>query len=174
MKFEGTFLRSKVAIRIFVLFICCALLPIAALAIISFSHVTKQLSEQTQKRLHQASKDVGMAIAERVYFFEGEMRVVASKLGTESNPIFRMPAKGFGEHLKKRFKGLVIIDNAGGSINLFGQVQNIPELTPEQKKHILSGGSLLFSQFHLDLSSHIFMRSYWEKLIPSIYGGRTV
>ena len=98
-----------------------------------------------------------MAIAERLYFFEGEMRVVASKLSTESNPTFSMPAKGFSEHLKKRSKGLVLIDNAGGSINLFGQVQNIPELTPEQKKHILSGGSLLFSEYHPDLSSHIFM-----------------
>jgi hypothetical protein len=57
MKFETTFLRSRVAIRIFVLFVCCALLPIAVLGILSYSHVTKQLNEQAEKRL-QASKDV--------------------------------------------------------------------------------------------------------------------
>jgi putative nucleotidyltransferase with HDIG domain len=157
MKFEGTFLRSKVAIRIFVLFVCCALLPISVLAVLSFSHVTKQLSEQTQKRLHQASKDVGGAILERLYFLEGEMKMVASKLSTESNPTFRTPAEGISEHLKKRFKGFVIVADASKPIHVFGQIQNVPELTPDQKKHILSGGSLLFSEYHPDLSSYIFM-----------------
>jgi len=157
MKFEGTFLRSKVAIRIFVLFVCCALLPIAVLAVLSFSHVTKQLSEQTQKRLHQASKDVGGAIAERLYFLEGEMKMAASRFSTESNSIFRTPTEGISEHLKKRFKCLVIIAEGGKSIHFFGQIQNIPELNLEQKEHIRSGRSLLFSEYHPDLSSRIFM-----------------
>jgi putative nucleotidyltransferase with HDIG domain len=157
MKFEGTFLRSKVAIRIFVLFVCCALLPIAALAVLSFSHVTKQLSEQTQKRLHQASKDVGRAIAERLYFLEDEMKMAASKFSTESNLTFRTPAEGISEPLKKRFKGLVIITDTSEPIHLLGQIQNLPQLTPEQKEHIRSGRSLLFSEYHPDLSSRIFM-----------------
>jgi len=157
MKFEGTFLRSKVAIRIFVLFVCCALLPISVLAVLSFSHVTRQLSEQTQKRLHQAGKDVGGSIAERLYFLDGEMKMVASKLSTKSNPTFRTPVEGISEHLKKRFQGLIIVADASEPLHLFGQIQNVPELTPEQKKHILSGGSLLFSEYHPDLSSHIFM-----------------
>jgi putative nucleotidyltransferase with HDIG domain len=157
MKFEATFLRSKVAIRIFVLFVCCALLPIGTLAVLSFSHVTKQLSEQTQKRLHQASKDIGRAIVERLYFLEDEMKMVASKLSAESNSIFRTPAEVISEHLKKRFKGIVIIAKGGKSIHLFGQIQDIPELTLEQKEHIRSGASLLFSEYHPDLPSRIFM-----------------
>jgi len=52
------------------LFVFCALLPITALAIISFSHVSKQLNEQGEKRLHQASKIVGMDIYERLLFLE--------------------------------------------------------------------------------------------------------
>src|SRR4030043_491274 len=103
MKFEITFLRTKVAIRIFVLFICCALLPIITLAVFSFSHVTKQLSKQTQKRLHQANKDVSRAIAERLYFLEGEMKMVAYKLSLESHPIVRASSVEISEHLKKRF-----------------------------------------------------------------------
>jgi putative nucleotidyltransferase with HDIG domain len=157
MKLEASFLRSKVAIRIFVLFICCAILPIAALTIISFTQVTKQLSQQTQKRLHQASKDVGMAIAERLFFLEGEMKVVASKLSTESNPTFNMQDKGFSEHLKKRLKGLVLIDTTNQPIQLYSQVQNIPEFTPDQKEHIRSGGTLLSNQYQPDNSSQILM-----------------
>src|SRR4030043_357843 len=118
MKLEATFLRSKVAIRIFVLFVCCALLPIGALAVLSFSQVTKQLSEQTQKRLHQASKDIGRAIAERLYFLEGEMKGVASKLSAESNFIFLRLTEGIIEHLKKRFKGIVIFAKGGKAIHL--------------------------------------------------------
>src|SRR4030067_3712876 len=157
MKFEGTFLRSKVAIRIFVLFVCCALIPIVTLAVLTYSQVTKQLNEQTQKRLQQASKDTGGAIAERLYFLEGEMKMAASKFSTESNFTFRTPAEGISEPLKKRFKGIVIITDTSEPIDLFGQIQNLPELTPEQKKHIRSGGSLLFSDYHPDRSSHIFM-----------------
>ena len=51
MKIDTTFLRSKVARRIFILFVFCALLPIAALAIISFSYVTNQLKEIMALRL---------------------------------------------------------------------------------------------------------------------------
>jgi uncharacterized membrane protein YidH (DUF202 family) len=79
MKIEMTFLRSKVARRIFGLFICCALIPIGALAVLSYSQVTKQLNEHSQKRLHYASKAVGMAIFERLQFLEDEMKLAASK-----------------------------------------------------------------------------------------------
>jgi ABC-type spermidine/putrescine transport system permease subunit II len=41
MRIDTTLLRSKVARRIFVLFVLCALLPIAAVVILSFSQVTR-------------------------------------------------------------------------------------------------------------------------------------
>ncbi len=81
MKLETTFLRSKVARHIFVLFICCALIPIGALAILSFNQVSKQLNEIGLRRLHHASKAVGIAILERFLFLEDEMKVMASKYG---------------------------------------------------------------------------------------------
>ena len=157
MKIETTFLRSKVAIRIFVLFVCCALLPIAVLAILSYSRVTKQLNEQTQKRLQQATKDAMGALVERLYFLEGEMQETAFKLSGESNPTLQTPAKGVSEFLKERFKGLIIIADKGENILLFGDIQNIPELTPEQKQHIQSGGIYVSSTHFTDFRAHIFM-----------------
>jgi nitrogen fixation/metabolism regulation signal transduction histidine kinase len=88
MKFETSFLRSRVAIRIFVLFVCCAVLPIAVLGILSYSHVARQLKEQAEKRLEQTGKDVRRAIHERLYFLQGEIMAVASKLSTESSLSF--------------------------------------------------------------------------------------
>lgn len=157
MKIETTFLRSKVAIRIFVLFICCALIPIAVLAILSYSQVTKQLNEQTRKRLQQASKDVGRAIAERLYFLEGEMKETAFNLSMESNPTSHTPAKGVGEFLKERFEGLTIVAGKGENILLFGHIQNIPKLNLEQKQHIRSGGTYVSSERFPDFRAHIFM-----------------
>ena len=58
MKVDRTFLRSKVARRIFLLFITCALLPVTILAILSFQHVTRQLREQSEERLFQVATTV--------------------------------------------------------------------------------------------------------------------
>ncbi len=159
MKFETTFLRSKVARRIFMLFICCALLPIGALAVLSFTQVEKQLSELGQKRLNHASKAAGIAISERLLFLKGEMKVVASKYTTKSSHVFPPLDTEFWEHVKERFKGLAIINEKGMMIPLFGLIENMPELTPQQSQHIQSGGTLVSSEHHphTDLTSQIFM-----------------
>ena len=59
------FLRSRVARRIFLLFVLCALLPVSLLAVLSFSHVTKQLHRQALRRLHHECKAAGLTIIER-------------------------------------------------------------------------------------------------------------
>jgi putative nucleotidyltransferase with HDIG domain len=157
MKFETTFLRSRVARRIFVLFICCTLVPIGALAILSFSQVEKKLNELGQRRLHHANKAVGMAILERLIFLGDAMKMVASKYRTDSSHILPPPATEFSEHLKERFKSLAIITGKGEMIPLFGHTQNIPKSTPEQKQHIRSGGTLVSSERYPDLTLEIFM-----------------
>jgi putative nucleotidyltransferase with HDIG domain len=158
MKIETTFLRSKVAIRIFVLFVCCALLPIVILAVLSYNQVTQQLNEQTQKRLKQAAKDVGRAIAERLYFLESQLKETAfDKSSMESNPTLHTPAKGASEFLKERFESLIIIADQRENILLFGDVQNMPELTPEQRQRIRSGGACVWSNHFPDFTGHVFM-----------------
>jgi putative nucleotidyltransferase with HDIG domain len=156
MKFQTTFLRSRVARRIFLLFICCALVPIGALAILSFSQVEKQLNELGQRRLHHANKALGMAILERLIFLEDGMKMMASKYRADSSH-FPPPAAEFGEHPKEMFKGLAIITGKGEMIPLFGHPQNIPKLTPEQKQHIRSGGTVVSSERYPELPLEIFM-----------------
>ena len=139
------------------LFICCALVPIGALAVLSFSQVTKQLNEQAKKRLQQSSKDAAMAITERLSFLTGEMKTVAFKLSMESSPVFHSPDKGVSENLKERFKGFAIINEEDENIVLFGHFQNIPQLTPQQKQHIQSGGTLVSDDHHSASTPQIFM-----------------
>ena len=76
MKIELTFLHSKVARRIFFLFITCALLPISILAVISFFQVAAKLQTQNQMELRQAGKARGMTILERLETLDAEIQTI--------------------------------------------------------------------------------------------------
>ena len=56
MKTSDKFLRSKVAHRVVLLFISCALLPVTILAVVSYFEVSQQLRELSQKELSQATR----------------------------------------------------------------------------------------------------------------------
>ena len=167
MKFEITFLRSKVARRIFILFISCALVPIVFLAILSFSHVTKQLNEQSQRRLHQASKTMGQNILERLLILEVEMKMIASNLKVDSYASLPTPSEGFNTYIKQEIKSLKLITDTGKHIDFFGRIQNTPELTPGQKQHILSGKTVVSIESRSDSWARIFMS---KKLNPEYPG----
>ena len=157
MKFDTAFLRSKVARRIFVLFVLCALLPTGAIAVLSFHHVTRQLNKQSQRRLYQAGKAVGMGIYERMRYLEAEMRAVtynvSGGLGTNTHAL----AEGFVERPEERFKGIELVTDAGGHTPLFGHIPNPPEPTRDEMQHIISGKTVLSSQFRLQVPSRMFM-----------------
>ncbi len=157
MKLEATFLHSKVARRIFLLFILCALLPLTALAILSFSQVTKQLNQQSQSRLGQATKAVGMAIYERLMVLEGEMKLIAAHTVAGSVATVRAPSKGSDENLTPRFTGLALITDRGGHVPRFGRIQDAPELTAPEKDYVNSGKTLVSSQSYPDRPARIFM-----------------
>ena len=108
MKIEKIFLRSKVAQRIAILFVLCALLPIATLAILSINQVTKHLHEQSLTRLHHTSKTIAMAVYERLLFLEADMIRVASN---PEDMVQRSAAVAFSNHEEyenTRFKGLIV------------------------------------------------------------------
>jgi len=105
MKFDATFLCSKLARRIFGLFVLCAFLPVVILAILSFGHVTKQLNEQNHRRIQGEAKSVGMAIFERLLFLDREIRAVAYDFNGSIDTATHALTERFGERLRQRFKG---------------------------------------------------------------------
>jgi diguanylate cyclase (GGDEF)-like protein len=60
------FLSSRFGRRIFAVFVACALVPIAVLAAISWVRVAAELREQSERRLHAASRSAGMRIVENL------------------------------------------------------------------------------------------------------------
>jgi len=157
MKIELTFLKSRVARRIFTLFIFCALVPILALAIISFIQVREQLHGQSQSRLYQYSKALSMSIFERLLFLESELKVFSSSLTTRPGPLTHRPAEEYSETLKEHFKGLAQITDSGKCMPFFGHVENPAEQSDKGKQHLRSGEPLLLIRSGGDNRLHIYM-----------------
>src|SRR3990172_8719067 len=162
MKLEWTFLRSKVARRIFTLFVLCALLPIAALAVASFIQVTGQLHQQSRGRLRQATKAIGLSIYERLLFLEGEMRLVASNtvVGT------RTPSGRLAEDLATRFQGLTLLTDADRRLPVFGRSANLPELNAAERQHLSSGKTLVSTDVRFDGPVRVFMSLSFDPQNP--------
>jgi hypothetical protein len=84
MRIDSTFLRSKVARRIFALFVASALIPIGTLALLSFDQVTGQLVENGYKQLHRDSKSIAMTIFERLSIAESELKLLGRQKGAQA------------------------------------------------------------------------------------------
>ncbi len=158
MKIDTSFLRSKVGQRLFTLFILCSLAPITVLAIVSFTHVTSQLNEQSQKRLRQASKALGMAVFERLTFLEANLTTVAASLQlgswgeeNEEGPV------AVTRDLGARFKRLGVVSVGGKYQALLGEPREPIQLTPNQRRDIESGRSLLLQERTGDSALSILM-----------------
>jgi putative nucleotidyltransferase with HDIG domain len=136
MRINATFLRSKVARRIFLLFVSSALLPILALALISFFSVTEQMTEQSRKQLQQASKSEGMEIYERLESLDAQVRVLSLYVHDGYAPVLS-PA------FKERFTSAAISGPPGMARVLLGRPFRSASFTREQQKYLSSGGTLV-------------------------------
>jgi response regulator RpfG family c-di-GMP phosphodiesterase/HAMP domain-containing protein len=167
MKVDRTFLRSKVARRIFLLFITCALLPVTILAVLSFQHVTRQLNEQSQERLHQAAGAMGMHLFERLLFLEIGMEIAASSLNPADEDSLREPVAEISGRLKERLESLGVITEAGKPISLLGTVQKPPALTVAQEVHLRKGKTSISARARAGRPAVILMRRLLDPAQPS-------
>ncbi|UCF56550.1 MAG: HD domain-containing protein [Deltaproteobacteria bacterium] len=157
MKIDSKFLRSKVARRIFALFILCALLPISVLAFISFTQVTEHLYEQSERRLDQARKALAMSVLERLFSIENELKIFSTNIEISPRPSSHRPTEEYAEHIEKRLKGLALITETGRLLPLFGHIQIPADQSGEQKQHLESGKPLLLIQSRADKAAQIYM-----------------
>jgi len=81
LRIEADSFRSKVARRIFLLFVLCAFVPMIALAFISLSRVSDHLEALAGQELRQLTKSTGMSIYERFQFLAGELKLYGDRLG---------------------------------------------------------------------------------------------
>ena len=140
------FLRSKVALRIFVLFILCALVPLSVLAYYSFSQVTSNLYSQTHRQLHQASKASGMSIFERLLMLETDLNMMGTSFQKGKEDVLVYAVHGLHDRLRARFKGLVLASGNGRTKNLLGRIPVLPQLTKDEQDSVHSGMTLVLTR----------------------------
>jgi len=139
-----------------VLFICCALLPIGILSLLSFHQVTKQLNEQSLNHLRYMTKDTGISIYERLLFLETKIQFFVSNLLGEGFDIQKI-ADGYAKQSVQHFKTIAYISEKGEQSPITGAIENPPEITPKEIQHIKSGKTAILSKNHSKLPSRIFM-----------------
>jgi signal transduction histidine kinase len=124
---EKAFLTSKVARRIFLLFIFCALLPLFILGGITFRTVNTQLADQARKRLSQNCKLKGLEIYNNLGSLDTELRLFAAGGRAERA----------GAERVKCFRNLRVV----------GEHQALPGIhkpSPGEIEHMKMGRSLVF------------------------------
>ena len=141
MTINYSFLTSKVARRIFVLFVVCALVPITALAIVSFGQVSRQLYAHGEDRLKAAVRAVGQGVAERLLLLEAELRFATDERRPAADPTPAKPDPMATGH----FASLAFV--AGSTTTAFhGDAPPLPELTTEDRDHLAAGRTLLITE----------------------------
>ena len=145
VKWDATFLQSRVAGRIFLLFVLCALLPISVLILISYRQVTQQLKDDAHQQLRQLAELEAMALYAKLEILDDKMRMIADDIASGASTDRALSSRGSGS----RLQALGIVTQ-GEAVPLAGTLRGIPNLTPAEVQH-LSAGHAVLQTFACDL-----------------------
>lgn len=159
MQIDRAFLTSKVAQRIFVLFLLCALLPLVILAVVTSNAVDSQLSEQAIKRLNQNCKVKGLEIYNNLRALEAELEIFRSSVSGETGLRYRPNHYSSGKSGSGGFKTLTLIAGDQKEAYVQGGFPEGFKLTPEELDHMKTGRSLLLVRQGAKGPPKIFMAS---------------
>ncbi len=127
LRIEGTFLRSAVARRVFLLFVLSSLVPAALLGILGWKQVTDVAAQYAQRHLEQASSAYGRSLYDRLL---GAQFVLAEQAAAMrgGRPPAGVPAGGLGRFfravsIEKNGQVEPLLGPAGPSLTASGQVE---------------------------------------------------
>ena len=105
------FFKSRLAKRFFGLFIFASLIPIVALALISYYRVTTQLTDQAYDRLRQVAKAHALDIYERLIVVEHRIKVLQSFLFPTGKATPSSLSPNITERNQELFTSLLVLRN---------------------------------------------------------------
>ncbi len=147
MTIDGNFLRSKLGRRIFALFICCSIIPIAALSTLSFNQVMKHLEDQSLRRLQQSTKAFGMSTFERMTLLDTEF--IQAGYDFRRNLSVDQGRPGMTEDVgpnARRFNGIWLLNPDGSPLILAGREGSSVVLAPEEQEMISADKTAVFTR----------------------------
>ncbi|NNG47981.1 MAG: hypothetical protein HKM86_12835, partial [Deltaproteobacteria bacterium] len=166
MRLSLTILRGTVAKRILGLFLVCALLPIGSLAVLSLWEMTGSLKEQTDKRLHLASKNVNMAIVQGLYSLHTELEVLALSSGGLLRQSSEAPGKPPLPTRDQHFFGLTLFREGSLEDTLFGTPCPLPPVADGMRKHLADGNAYVFIREVPGAPSRVYMAVAFDRRMP--------
>lgn len=150
---EHTTLRSRFGRRLLLLFVSLALAPILALAVVTYSSVSRELRSQSDARLRDQAKSHTMAVLERLALLDGELALLTR--GYALGSLSELPPE-LVEPLAERFRSLATLD-AGTLFALHGRLSATPPLTSDQRLHLGEGRALMIIEHQPNQNARILM-----------------
>lgn len=157
MKVDLSLLNSKVARRVFFLFIFCAVLPLTIVASFSFKQVTSQLKEEAEHRLFQANKSAGMSVCERLLLLETKLKIILTIIDGPSIQVSPQTLAKDTDELKTYYSSLALICGNKQVITYLGALKTLPPLTDDEHKHLNTGKTLIKAIPNAEQSARILM-----------------
>jgi len=148
--FKKSFLTSKLARRIFLLFLFCALLPIVMLSYVSFNTISRELNLQARNELRQMCKTTGLDMYNNLLIIESKLKMVSLHAEIEDETYFSNQS----QYLQETFRSLTLFKEDKTIPLITEQILSPLKLTEDVRNHINSGKVLIFIR-----DSKVFMIS---------------
>lgn len=152
---DGGFLRSRVARRVFSLFVVCALVPLVSMSWLTYREFRSELSQQADRRMHAIAKGSGMSLIEDLKYLEHDLNLLAEQ-STSIDPVaFANVLESMPQRLEERFVGYTILDATGVARLHHGRVDPGLTLNPDQRSHLAREPRLLLTRPRTDTYSDV-------------------
>jgi len=154
-------LQSRFGRRLLLLFVGCAVLPIAVVAAVSYGHVTRELRAQSERRLHLANKALGLAIYERLLLLDATLKTIRPRVLLELQGAKRPPTElvnaGIDLLASQRFDALEFVADDGTRTPVFGRLEQRPTLSRANQQDLGLGLPLIVSLRGDSVGARTFM-----------------
>ncbi len=177
-------LHSRFGRRLLLLFVGCALAPIAVVALVSYRHVSRHLLAQSESRLHQANKALGIAIFERLLLLDATLKSIPPQAvlrlagppgGAEEQPPSPSPVAGEREASRtlvagldllasRRFVALEFVGDDGTRTSVFDRLDQLPRLSALDSAELALGLPLVTSERQGDGPARVYMVRRFDRL----------
>lgn len=141
-----SFLKSRVARRIFGLFVLCAILPLLALSGFSFVFVSSELEQQSRQRLRQICKNKGFEVLEHLLFLETEMNMIVSGLREGIRDEITLVPYASDKGADSRFLTLSRVEHDGSVTEILGDLMSVPPIVQPERAHLEEGNTLVMTR----------------------------
>lgn len=122
-----SFFKSKVAKRIFILFLLCAMLPISIFSFLTYTQASSHLRRQCIQSIQNSAKSYGLILFERFTQLDFELSVIADTYLSHINEINKpVPSVEVYEKTTKKLKSVLFINDFGEVKHILGKTKNIP------------------------------------------------